>query len=163
MARPKGKPRASTSTPRDARAAQLLPLFAGGTPHAEIVRLTGVPLRTVQRYARDPAVLAKLEAMRDAAVKGTAEAFTEARDVAIQTLLCVMRDGDASDDARVRASIAVLDRTGHGPTSKQELTGKDGGPVELAATSDRPRSLEEALARVEALRERIVAGKAQSN
>jgi len=30
----------------------------------------------------------------------------------------------------------VLDRTGHGPTEKRELTGEDGGPVEIAELTE---------------------------
>ena len=35
---------------------------------------------------------------------------------------------------RIKAALAVLDRTGNGATSKQELTGKDGGPVQQDVT-----------------------------
>lgn len=59
-------------------------------------------------------------------------------DPAIGVLAATMRERKKDTQAAVRAAIAVLDRTGHGPTLRTELTGADGGPIE---TNVSPREL----------------------
>lgn len=41
----------------------------------------------------------------------------------------ILRDWNASDSAKVRAALGILDRCGYGPTSKHEVTGAEGEPL----------------------------------
>jgi predicted ArsR family transcriptional regulator len=138
---------------KDIRLARLLPLYAAGMPHAQIARLTGTSLRTVQRYSADPEVKETLEALNQQAQATTVQALAAAREVAIGALLAVMGSDDASPDARVKAAVAILDRSGHGPTTRTEHSGRDGGPIELAS---RPMTIDEAKARYAELTARLV-------
>jgi len=139
---------------KDARLARLLPLYAAGIPHAQIARLTGTSLRTVQRYATEPEVQETLEALHAEAQASTVQALAAAREVAVGALLDVLSNS-SSPDARVKAAVAILDRSGHGPTSKQELTGKDGGPIQLEGRQQ-PMTVEQARARYAELTARLV-------
>lgn len=118
--------------PKEGRLTRALPLFASGMHYAQIARIMGVSLRTVQRYAATEEVRETIEAQATMAAQSTAQAMASAREVAIGTLLGVMGDDDASPEARVKAALGLLDRTGHGPTTKTEHSGPDGGPIQHA-------------------------------
>lgn len=50
-------------------------------------------------------------------------------------------DGDAEDKLEIQRAIQshwriILDRTGHGPTEKREVTGDAGGPIELTLNEE---------------------------
>jgi len=55
----------------------------------------------------------------------------EHAEAALETLRDVLQHGD-SESARVTAAIAILDRAYGKPPQSMELTGADGGPVEVA-------------------------------
>ena len=51
-------------------------------------------------------------------------------------------EADAEEKVKIMAELRknwklVLDRTGHGPTEKKELTGEDGGDIEINITNER--------------------------
>lgn len=140
------------STGKEARLARCIPMFAAGVPHAQIAAITGLGVRTVNRYATLPEVQECLQAASEKAQKGVAEVMASAREIAIGTLLDVMNDDGATPDARVKAALGLLDRTGHGPTVKQEHTGKDGGPIQHAV---RPMTVDEARERAAQLQARL--------
>lgn len=137
-----------------ARIARLLPLFVAGIPHTQIARIGGVSLRSVVRYSQDAEMIEAIAEARTQAQKKIADVMVAAGEVAVGALLAVLGDGNASPDARVKAALGILDRSGHGPTERRELTGKNGGPI---ATEDRaaPRTREEAITRIEGVLARL--------
>ena len=55
----------------------------------------------------------------------------------IDDLVEMYEDADADDKLAIQSAIkshwvTILDRTGHGPTEKREVTGDSGGPLEIA-------------------------------
>jgi hypothetical protein len=138
--------------PKEGRLARALPLFASGMPYAQIARMMGLSLRTVQRYAATEEVKETIEAQSEQAAQTTAQALASAREVAIGTLLEVMGDGDASPEARVKAALGLLDRTGFGPTTKHEHTGADGGAIRHSAVM----TITEAKAKLAQLQVRLI-------
>ena len=141
-----------TQLPKDGRLARALPLFASGMPYAQIARVMGLSLRTVQRYASTEEVRETIEAQTEQAAQTTAQALASAREIAIGTLLGVMGDDDASPEARVKAALGLLDRSGFGATTKTEHSGPGGGPITHAIKMTR----EEAKAKLASLQARLI-------
>jgi hypothetical protein len=63
----------------------------------------------------------------------------EATPAAVEALLEIMQSSRAAAAARVAAANSILDRAWGRPVQALELTGKDGGPLELTAARDRLR------------------------
>lgn len=103
-----------------ARRAKGIAMLLGGARHAEIATACGVSVRQVERWAALPDVRAQ-------AATATAEAIATARGVleaaareAAESLVTIMRDSSATAADRLRATLAVLDRTGHEAGTKVE-------------------------------------------
>jgi hypothetical protein len=122
------------------RRARIAELIADGKPFKQIARELGTTQRMVQRVSDEVGGAIVKEAERR--TRTAAQILIEAAPDAAARLAKLVQ----SKDAKVAkdASKAVLDRTGHGPSSKIELT-----PPEP------PGSREEAIARVEALLARL--------
>jgi hypothetical protein len=114
------------------RRMQAVPYFAQKMPIATIAALFRVGERTVKEWAAHPDVRKALGEVGDAVVEATKVQATELVELAWRTLGDVMRSGE-DERTRVEAAKLVLDRTGHGPTSKQEVSGPQGTPIEIVA------------------------------
>jgi len=129
-----GTKRRNTSPNAESRKAQGVAMLIGGARHAEVAEACGVSTRQVARWVEESDV-------RERVADAAAEAAATAREVlvggareAAEVLLGEMRGADSSGD-RIRAALAVLDRSGHGPSARLESTGKDGGPMEVRVDS----------------------------
>jgi hypothetical protein len=107
---------------------QVVPYLAQKMPVATIAALFKVDETTIKRWAAHPDVRKALGEVSEAVVDATKVAAVELVDLAWATLRDVMRSGE-DERTRVTAAQVVLDRTGHGPTSKQELSGPQGAPL----------------------------------
>jgi hypothetical protein len=145
---PTAKPRAKSA----ARIARILPLLAAQVPHSQIARITGYSLRSISRLASRPEVREAMEAAQAEARIKVRELLEAGAEVALGTLVDVMRGGDGpqSPDARVKAAVAILDRVGFGATSKLE----HGGGIDVRNV---PASKSEALERARAVVARLEA------
>jgi hypothetical protein len=122
---------------------QAVPYFAQKMPVHSIAALFRKSERQVTRWANHPDVRKALGEVGDAVVEATKVQATELVELAWRTLSDVMRSGE-DERTRVEAAKLVLDRTGHGPTSKQEVK-----------LTEAPGTREEALARLNALRAKL--------
>ena len=117
--------------------------------HAEIVRLrlsgmsalqiqkeTGLSKTAVYQRLAHPDVRSAVAAYQEAMMDEVADVLRKASGVAAEYLASLA--GDAQEDAKERrmASVAILDRSGHGPTSRTEVTGKDGAPLGVVLKAD---------------------------
>ena len=123
----------ATLTERQARAASL---EAAGHTTVEIGQSIGIHRATVFRWRQEPAYRARVAVIAE-----------DSRRVARASLECAARDAVSRlralllvDDPRValRAAVAILDRTGHGPAQRIDLTAQPRFP-----TSERESDVEE--------------------
>lgn len=75
----------------------------------------------------------RLDRMADEVTADVAEIVTDLKDL--------YDDADADDKLAIQQAIQshwriILDRTGHGPTERREVTGGDGGPLELTINEE---------------------------
>ncbi len=103
-----------------ARRAKGIAMILGGARHAEVAEACGVSVRQVERWSALPEV-------REQAATATPEAIATARGVldaaareAAEALVGLMRDPNGSPGDRLRATLAVLDRTGNEAGTKVE-------------------------------------------
>jgi hypothetical protein len=109
-----------------------VPYFAQDMGAEEIAKLFRKSARQVARWRQHPDVRKALGDVSNAVTEATKVQATELVELAWRTLSDVMRSGE-DERTRVEAAKLVLDRTGHGPTSKQEVSGPQGSPIEIVA------------------------------
>lgn len=137
---------------------QILPLWKQGLSGLEIqARLPGTDLIAIQRIckalAREQTAalvyrdLTPMVQAQIAAAKGVAHFFLRAEDGTFTRLTNpediekALNSGNESSyyistkDPSTAAFVALMDRTIDKPIERQEVTGQDGGPVELAILS----------------------------
>jgi hypothetical protein len=136
--------RSGEKRPKDSAAHALMmrsvPYFAQKMAHGAIAKLFRKSERQIARWSAHPDVLAALGEVSAAVTEATKVQAVELAELAWATLREVMRDGQ-DERTRVTAAQLVLDRTGHGPTSKQEVSGPAGTPLHI--TIDDVAKLEE--------------------
>jgi hypothetical protein len=67
-----------------------------------------------------------------AELEEAAEHASTALKLQLKHMLADLEDGEDVDPAKLdKLARTVLDRTDHGPTETREVTGEDGGPVEV--------------------------------
>lgn len=81
--------------------------------------------------AHDVAELEESIAKRRLMIEGGRQRLLEAKDEAIEVLLEVASDPDAAPTARVSAAREILDRGGLTATKKVELSGPQGGAIQV--------------------------------
>jgi hypothetical protein len=123
-----GSKRPAPKAQQHALMMRAVPYFAQDMGAEEIAKLFRKSRRTVARWRQHPDVRKALGEVSEAVVDATKVAAVELVELAWQTLRDVMRSGE-DERTRVTAAQVVLDRTGHGPTSKQELSGPQGAPL----------------------------------
>lgn len=84
-----------------------------GARHDDVARECGVSTRQVERWAAEPEVREKVVEAVERATATAAEILNSAAGEAAEAALAVMRDAEASPGDRLRAALAILDRTGH--------------------------------------------------
>ena len=111
---------------------QALQLLFEGARHSEIARQLNVSRQAVNMWAAEPETkdgLRELQAhVREAIARQSVPLISEA----VQVVAEVMRQAE-SDGDRLKAANSILDRFGLGKGSTVQLTGADGGPVEVQA------------------------------
>lgn len=114
-------------------------LIAHGMKNVDAARVSGMSLVRVGMLMQDPAFLELVAHYREQA----AEVHVDVqRHMCGLTLDMLQELQDRYDDDPTQFTNAMLldiatkmlDRTGHGPTSTREITGKNGGPVEIDIT-----------------------------
>jgi hypothetical protein len=128
--------RSGEKRPKDSAAHALMmrsvPYFAQKMAHSAIAKLFRKSERQIARWSVHPDVVAALGEVSAAVTEATKVQAVELAELAWQTLREVMSNGE-DERTRVTAAQLVLDRTGHGPTSKQEVSGPAGSPIEIVA------------------------------
>ena len=107
----------ATLTTKQTRAATL---EAGGTGTAEIAAAVGVHRATVFRWRKDAGYRGLVASIASDAQRVARRALEAQAHTAAERLVGLLD----SDDERVklRAALAILDRTGHGPGHRVDLT-----------------------------------------
>lgn len=126
--------RRQTAANVGARRAKGVSMLIAGERHAVIAKACKVSSRQVERWAALPEVRTKVDVAATAAEATATSVLVNASRLAAQVLVDVLNDADATPADRTRAALAVLDRTGHAASTKTEVTGKDGGPQEVAVS-----------------------------
>jgi hypothetical protein len=156
--KPSKNPRAGKSTQQGRmRHAQVLPFLAAGMPREQIATITGFSVRQIERWSQDPEVKTLLAELEQKALMAAEKALTSIQGVAIGALADVMLDPKAKPDARVKASLGVLDRTKLGPTKRLEHTGANGAAIrtETAILEGQPVTKRDVAAQARALAEQL--------
>ena len=86
---------------------------------------------------------------RPAILKDVQEMAREYTPLALKTLAEIVGDGKAPHAARVSAAQALMDRGWGKPVQPNELTGKDGGPIQTQVVEDTRPPIELFLAEFE--------------
>ena len=102
-----------------------------GTPVRQIANEYGVSERTIYRWMESSAARTQMEEARNRLVERTSRLLSTAAPTAILTLVQIMMDDRNRPEARVAAANSVLKSLGYGTTSKVELSGPDGGPIQI--------------------------------
>ena len=134
MTAAKGAKGRQTSAKAHALMMQAVPYFAQKMPVSAIAKLFRKSDRQIERWAAHPDVRKALGDVGDAVVEATKVQAVELAELAWTTLREVMQRCE-DDRTRVTAALGALDRTGHGPTSKQEVSGPAGAPLAIDVTS----------------------------
>ena|SRR5690349_4475511 len=112
-------------------------LLASGVPQNEVARMFGVHRQTIHKYMKDPEAQERLELWRNTvkatvlmrAAEGTVSKAFDMADRAI-------KDNDPKGFDATTRGIAALEKasaSASGEGRKVELTGADGGPVQVDA------------------------------
>ena len=108
--------------------------LAGLTPE-EIAKSMGVHLATVYTRLARPDVKAAHAAFQEARIQAVTDVLSGAAQMAAERLITIARDSVQEDQARL-AAVAILDRSGHGPTSRTEVTGADGATLGIVLKAE---------------------------
>ena len=135
----------TTKRPRSAqnvqaRRAKGIAMLVGGARHSEVMKACKVSQRQVTRWAALPEVRQQVESVQAEAERSARDVLVTGAREAAEAVLEVMRSADGAGD-RLRAALAVLDRTGHGPTEKREVSGPGGGPQQTQVVIARDEAL----------------------
>lgn len=146
----------------DARIARMLPLVVAGMTQSQISAATGLSLRQVQRWiCSDEIVEAVREARAEAGINAR-KVLEHMQSTAIAALTDVMNDPNEKGEARVRAALGWLDRSGLAPLKKHEHSGPGGKPIETIVHDGQPTSWADVERRALDLAERAKAEKAKA-
>lgn len=92
-------------------------MLLSGARHADVAAAVGVSVRQVERWSALPEVREAAEAAEKSAPASAREVLDTAAKTAAENLVAMMGDAASMPADRLRATIAVLDRTGHGASS----------------------------------------------
>lgn len=92
-------------------------MLLSGARHADIAAELNVSMRQVERWSALPEVREAAEAAEKSAPASAREVLDTAAKTAAEKLVAMMDDATSAPADRLRATIAVLDRTGHGASS----------------------------------------------
>ena len=111
-------------------------LALDGLSHLDISREMGIDRKTVWNWFQREDVLTVFQVQTAALVESALRKMRASADEAVDCLVGIIRNRESSDKDRRQASVALLDRIGLGPTSKHEVTGKDGAPLGVVLKAD---------------------------
>lgn len=86
---------------------------------------------TAHHLLRNPKIREIVEERKAERRQFMQDRFVDAADKALKVMLDLMMDEEVSPQTRYNAAKDLMDRAGHKPTDKQEITGKDGGSIEI--------------------------------
>ena len=89
----------------------LIAALAAGATHREAARAAGVSERTVRRRLESPAFTERLGEAEVEYLSQISKRLTGLAPTAVETLASLMCSPDATDQVRLRASLAVLNAT----------------------------------------------------
>jgi hypothetical protein len=113
-------------------------LLAGCT-HTEAAQRSGMSRSHTSRVATEPAMLEALAAAQGDRLRAANDALRALVPLSIQRLSGILSDPGAQHSVVIAALREVLDRAGVAPAKRLELTGAQGGPLQVATLT--PESL----------------------
>lgn len=115
---------------------EMVRLRLSGMSALQIQKETGLSKTAVYQRLAHPDVRSAIAAYQEAMMDEVADVLRKASGVAAQYLADLAGDTEEESRERRMAAIAILDRSGHGPTSRTEVTGADGATLGIVLKAE---------------------------